>query len=419
MNRKQSLILCSGAFFIGLAFAWAFYTPRTFAASQLRTLAQTEADDQVCPLSDKQTEDAIQKFSEMMPTFTHPRCINCHGAMNPFAANTTHLGGRIGPKFRETIEHDDILGKDITLVVPDLEDSDSFASRCLDCHSAFTGSRGWTIPPVKVYFVGKNSVQLCKQMKREFGGELQEFFDHLDHDFLGFIQEAFRGTRGLDDNGQATYLNETGRDLLPVPESEKPPVSHEAFVAQGKAWLEAMGYHGEGTKGGITCGCESHHYILKLSTDETFTYVKQDFRGEGKGHADLSIPITFKDDGSFTGQATAKRPWHGMTVSTAGTCDVKYPDFEETWKVEGAVDKISMQVKVSLDRAASVGTSVCSFGGKTVTGTGPTFADQGIHELELDATVGDIQTVEFKGFLKAAEGGDSWIINATIVEQGQ
>jgi hypothetical protein len=180
-----------------------------------------------------------------------------------------------------------------------------------------------------------------------------------------------------------------------------------------------MDYHGEGTKGGITCGCQPHHYVLKLGTDETFTYVKETLRGEGKGHADLSIPIIFKDDGSFTGQVTAKRPWHGTSVMTGGTCDVTYNDFEETWKVEGAVDRTSMHVKVSLDRAASVGTSVCSLDGKTYTATGSTFADQGIHEFELDATVGETQTLEFKGFLKAAEGGDAWIINATIVDEGQ
>jgi hypothetical protein len=351
---------------MGLAFAWAVYTPRTFAASQLQLLVQAEADTKICPLSEKQQENSIQKFTEMMPTFTHPRCINCHGAMNPFAANTNHIGGRIGLKFKEIIEHDDILGKEIKLVVPDVENADVFANRCQDCHSAFTGSRGWGIPPVQVYFVGKDSVQLCKQMKREFGGELQQFLDHLDHDELGFIQEAFRGTRGLDDNGQATYLNETGRDLLPVPENEKPPISHEAFVSQGKAWLEAIGYHGEGTKGGLTCGCEPHHYILKGDVDiATLDATQNPWL---KGHADWQIPIEFNDDSSFSGETKVDVTFQGTRVDPSMSCSDTDTVKGMTWKANGKIDRSEMQVTFTMIFPPSEITMVCT----TASGTNTT-----------------------------------------------
>ena len=354
MSRKQSFILFSGIVLLGFAFAWAFYAPRTLAAAQLQPFLQTEADTQICPLSDKQQQDSIQKFAEMMPTFTYPRCINCHGAMNPFAANTNHVGGRIGPKFKEMIEHDDILDKDIKLVVPDLDDPDFFLNRCKDCHSAFTGSRGWTIPPVKVYFVGKDSVQLCKQMKREFGARLIEFVDHLDHDELGFIQEAFRGTRGLDENGQATYLNVTGKEFKPEP----PPITQAAFVEQGKAWLEAMGYHGEGTKGGLTCGCQPHKYMLKGSADITWFYTPgTPFL---TGHADVEIPIQFNDDASFNGETKVDLNFSGTTDVGGTKCSWTMTDKGQIWKAKGNIDSGEMNVTFTIISPVSDYTGVCT-----------------------------------------------------------
>ena len=148
-----------------------------------------------------------------------------------------------------------------------------------------------------------------------------------------------------------------------------------------------------------------------------FTYVTQDLQARGEGQTELSIPLTFKDDGSFTGEATAERPYRGTTISTAGTCDVKYPDFQETWKVEGMVVRTGIEGKITLERAKNVGTAICSFSPQAVT-SGIDSAN-GAHEFQLDAFVGQSETLEFKGFLYPAEGGDSWIINATIVEQGQ
>jgi len=383
MNRKESLILSSGAFLIGLAFAWAFYTPHTFAASQLQPLVQAEADTQICPLSEKQQEDSIRKFTEMMPTFTHPRCINCHGAMNPFAANTKHLGDRIGPKFKEIIEHDDILGKDIKLVVPDVDDPDIFLNRCKDCHSAFTGSRGWTIPPVQVYFVGKDPVQLCKQMKREFGGELQQFVDHLDHDELGFIQEAFRGTRGLDENGQATYLNKTGKEFKPEP----PTITQTAFVEQGKAWLAAMGYHGQGTKGGLTCGCQPHHYILKGESDIATLDINQN--PWLKGHADWQIPIKFNDDGSFSGETKVDVTFQGTRVDPSMSCSDTYPIKGMTWKANGKIDGGEMQVTFTMIFPPSEITMVCTTASGTNTIQVPGAGNEWNAELNEVVSVGD------------------------------
>lgn len=389
MNRKQSFVLSGGAFVLGLAFAWAFYTPRTYAASPLQPLIQSEGDTEICPLSDKQQEESIQKFSAMMPTFTHPRCINCHGAMNPFAANTKHVGGRIGPKFKEIVAHDNVLGKDVKLVVPDVEDPDVFLKRCQDCHSAFTGSSGWSIPPVNVYFAGKDPVQLCQQMKRAFGGELQQFADHLANDELGFIQEGFRGTRGLDENGQATYLNETGNEFKPEP----PPIAQAAFVEQGKAWLAAMGYHGEGVKAGPTCGCEPHHYVLKGSFDEIWT--KQEGPLHFTGHAELRIPIQFNDDGSFDGQTTIDVAEANSYTASVMSCSEKISYSGVTWKAKGSVDaRGGMQLTISVQFPASEIKSVCTAGGVTTSDSLPNIRPEQNMEFSDFVEVGSPFTVE-------------------------
>ena len=401
MNRKQSFILFGGAFLIGLAFAWAFHTPRTLAAGQIQPFTQIEADTQICPLSDKQQEDSIQKFAEMMPIFTHPRCINCHGAINPFAPNTTHVGGRIGTKFKEIIRHDDVLGKDLTIVVID---EDEFFTRCKDCHSAFTGSKGWSMPRPQLWFIGKTSTQLCKQMKLNFS-PLSSFVNHLDKDDLLFIQEAFRGTRGLDENGKAAYLNETGKEFKPEP----PPISHEAFVAQGRAWVEALGPGAaENSKGGYTCGCEPHHYALNGNFDMVFPGFNQ--IPYVKGQADLHIPIQFNDNDSFSGETKVDVNSKGTLSSASMTCSETWPIQGMTWKASGNIDDYGeMHMTLTVKIPPSDLTTVC-----TVAGITTTITDHG-NESGL--------SIDFDGFVQvgqtfSVESGP-FTVQLMIVEEGR
>ena len=388
MNRKQSFILCSGAFLFGLAFAWAFYTPRTFAMKQLQPLVQAEADTRICPLSDKQQEDSIQKFAEMMPTFTHPRCINCHGAINPFAPNTNHVGGRIGSKFKEVLFHDDILSKDIKIVVID---EDRMFGRCQDCHSAFSGERGWSMPRPALWFVRKDSVQLCRQMHNEFPA-LGSFVEHLEKDDLLFIQEAFRGTRGLDENGQATYLNETGKEFKPEP----PPVLQEAFVAQGQAWVEAMGPGAaEEGKGGYTCGCEPHHYTLKGSFDDI--WFRENQLTWIEGHGEVKIPIQFNDDASFSGETKVDVTLTGTTEGPPMSCkyEISFPGV--TWKITGKIDdRGELQVTFNITYPPSELITVCTTPPPTITNSLPNNGGERTMDFGGFVLLGDTITVEDK-----------------------
>ena len=92
-----------------------------------------------------------------MPTFQHPRCINCHGATDPFT-DKNHGGGEI-PRPIEKEGHDPF-------------------GACSDCHILYRGGRYRTS---EYFFVGKDAVQLCGQMKREMS-DASSFLAHITED---------------------------------------------------------------------------------------------------------------------------------------------------------------------------------------------------------------------------------------------
>lgn len=81
----------------------------------------------------------------MVPTFTEePRCVNCHGGVDPFADPTNHGGGTQDPK-----------------------------SDCDTCHSEMPGKKGGGTSKRRLAlpehsFLGKDAVTLCKQMRSGF-----------------------------------------------------------------------------------------------------------------------------------------------------------------------------------------------------------------------------------------------------------
>jgi hypothetical protein len=138
----------------------------------------------VCTLSDEQETAAPRAFAVMTPTFQHPRCMNCHGDVNPFTGQN-HLGGVIPVGTR--IEN----GQEIPLKF----------GKCAGCHSITPGD--WTTPSSELFFKGKDTVQLCKQMKTTLPDE-SAFIAHITEDRGGtpFIQTAFEGTAGLNYRGE-------------------------------------------------------------------------------------------------------------------------------------------------------------------------------------------------------------------------
>src|SRR6266481_2523976 len=71
--------------------------------------------------------DPLAMFGELMPVFSSPRCVNCHGATNP-ATDLNHQGGKI--EFRDG-NNDDLLP----------ENGESL--QCLECPPAPAAKAGW------------------------------------------------------------------------------------------------------------------------------------------------------------------------------------------------------------------------------------------------------------------------------------
>ena len=65
-----------------------------------------------CPLTVPRQIEAVMKFEEMMPVLRHPRCINCHGGVNPFVPYERggHLGGEMPPEQKCGDCHDQLTG---------------------------------------------------------------------------------------------------------------------------------------------------------------------------------------------------------------------------------------------------------------------------------------------------------------------
>ena len=143
-------------------------------------------------------KEPLELFSELMPVFTHARCMNCHGAVNP-ATGVGHGGGVIGQ------------GESCTSSCHNQADNDNQEAK-----------DDWMLSPQDRWFVGKNLRALCAQMAdRVMRRGSQEFMDHLQHDLL--IDLAFQGRSGG-----------ASEDPQPHP----PPMPKDKFLVAAAVWLD-------------------------------------------------------------------------------------------------------------------------------------------------------------------------------------
>jgi hypothetical protein len=200
-------------------------------AAPSRLLAQADS----CPVTvDKQIE-AVGVFAQMLPVFRHPRCMNCHGGVDP--ASEQHRG-------MEQLDPD----------IDPVPNNPAYLAQCQSCHD---GLPGWTIPGAPVFFVGKSDEELCLQMKRfEHTGEL--FVEHLlnDHGGIQFIAAGFAGDRALGAQGLADFS-------LAV---EKPPGTQADLVAKARRWTDILG---DGYQSSPECGCVVNFEGMFSQTDTT------------------------------------------------------------------------------------------------------------------------------------------------------
>jgi len=183
----------------------------------------------VCELDNNSRRQAASAFKAMLNVLRHPRCLNCHGAMNVYEENTSHPGGA------QITEETDIFGK--TEIIP------LGAEACIMCHNMAEGK--W------VQKVNKNSpIQWANLSDKELWLRLQKariivdeasrhtaestgklLLSHVQHDFL--IDLAFQGNRGMD---SGSYMASIG-----IPQPDPPPMSKQELVEQLRLWIEALG----------------------------------------------------------------------------------------------------------------------------------------------------------------------------------
>ena len=301
-------------------------------------------DDAICALSDQQEQDVLAAFHAMAPIFKEPRCINCHGAVDPFKQGGGHVGGLMKWVMEKVVDSN--TGETI-----EQKDGEATMKTCLDCHGLLP--KWFLADNPQVSFTNKSEEQLCLQMKDRFG-DPGGFVNHMTRDADDFIPEAFKGTRALNENGQAEYLNNTGKDYV----LEPPSITHETLIEHARAWANPIG--NQNWSHPLDCGCVAHKYKAKITQRWE---VKTDFGGlktQLTSQADFLVDLNFKPDSTFSGSQKVPREYAEHLTGLGQTCEGK-GTWAETWEVTGKIDPETheMTMKVRFDSSPRKAEAVC------------------------------------------------------------
>lgn len=233
-----------GALRAALMLAWvAALVVVVGVGTQRVTVRAAQADD-----------DALALFSKMMPVFSSPRCVNCHGGVDP-ASEATHGPGKV----------DVILDADGNMRKFEGNEKNT----CIECHTDST--KNWRTAPRDMSFVGKDALALCRQIKR---ANVQHFLPHSTHDEL--IGLAFVGRSGIGEDSAFA-------PITPAP----PPMSRDEFLAAAKIWIE---------DGHARCG-STWNFTIK------YTFSKVMRRG-GVDNAQVEFSGSMREGGTWSARAT-------------------------------------------------------------------------------------------------------------------
>jgi hypothetical protein len=272
---------------------------------------------------------AVKDFAEMLPVFRHPRCLNCHGGLDPLS--------------------DRHPGKD---QISDLaNDRDKFLAECQECHD---GLPGWRQPGEPVFFTDKDDETLCLQMKR-FEPAGDGFVEHIrnDHGDIQFIAAGFKGDRAL---------GEGLKDYSLV--AEPPPGTQADLTAKAQKWVDDLeGHYADSPE----CGC----VVPKVKLQVHNVMVMEVPNGlPSKEASDLTfevnlLPMGEDKPGGYQGDVTVVRR---VDVTVPGNCSVTGNTIKEHWTFYAILrpDSDSMQIwqtQLSDDEEGEVGCRVTASGG--------------------------------------------------------
>ena len=289
-----------------------------------QAIGQKTPEGVICPLSESQTQKSIDAFSKIASVISSEnRCLGCHGRVNPFIEHTGI--DKANPEAPPSqFEHG-----------PGAVDRES---DCSECHSkmARRTSDGkesrWMTAPEFLSFLGKDAPTLCKQI-RDILHNAKDFLGHIKDDNGGnnFADTAFNGDRGLD----RTMYSEKE-----VP-TQKPRITHAALMKLGHDWVDSMGGEFKGDK---SCGCEPAHYALRYSTSSKISLNEIE---QSSAMEPVDIPLTFNDDGTFTGDGAGTFQTGGVAVgcSQQSGLSMKY---HVTGKAIETSEKQSMHIGLGI-----------------------------------------------------------------------
>lgn len=182
-----------------------------------------------CSVDQAGQQKAATAFRKVLSVLRHPRCANCHGAINVYDEATTHPGGAM------IDVTEDIFGD--KAIVP------KKAASCVMCHDEGNGL--WiqkTTPTSEIQWANLSDRELWLRLQktriiidpvsqdtRLSTGAL--LIDHVASDHL--IDLAFQGKRGM---GEGSYIASLGG----VPEADPPPLTKSQFLVALDDWVEAM-----------------------------------------------------------------------------------------------------------------------------------------------------------------------------------
>jgi mono/diheme cytochrome c family protein len=318
-----------------------------WAASVRSAPADGEA---ICPLPEADVKKAVSQFGSLYQVFQDRRCVNCHGAVNPFAKGGGHPGGDINldhilkglqgdpHALTEQLSQGLAAGQAPSAAAvsnaqaairtyfsaePPLSDPQTIADvlsegglegvyrqACAECHTHSPAP--WQLATSR--FAGQSATALCESFQKRM--DPSDFLGHVTADNLGFIQTGFQGSRALNPFGQAFYTTEMKRPygLEPVQ-----AMGADAFIKAANEWIDALGasFHKP-----ASCGCSETHYQLNVKINYKF----HDVQGK-KAEADAASSQSFSADMKFTQADTFSAEAHvpfkmaiqtGMPGSPAG-----------------------------------------------------------------------------------------------------
>ena len=250
------------------------------------------------PSQPRVLKEPLEYFTELMPVFTHARCINCHGDVDPFT-NRDHEGGQVAPGANCTAS---------------------------GCHTQANNTNSqseddWKIAPQAVWFVKqgetgfapKTDKELCEQMADRVANRgKQEFMDHLQGDYL--IDLGFKGRSG----GASTSA-----------EPDQPPMPKTKFLVAAAQWMD------EGF-----AVCEREGTIVRTETIESdntyYPGTPQETRIKQSGRRQVTIRLAngrFETNvevhGTVTTTRTLQSERNGVPCRTDINAEVAYSEVDD------------------------------------------------------------------------------------------